>query len=396
MDIPISYVRSLNIPYTEFDYHNGSAKLKIKLGKLPTYIYKNMISIVPKNDGVNIIGDLQHIFTICFVKGATFFFLGPQVMIDDWEKESIYVQDTGHILNKIGYTSVNKKQLILQIEVFAKLIDVSLINRDIDKLFYSAIKSDQLKNLFNDYLLPKNENHINHDYEIALQKAVRFGSPATVHALFSDFTTSGKIGPLSDKSQLRGTKNWGIICISVLIRYTSSEMNWESIYQKNDLYVLEIEACSTINQTLSTIEKIIIKMATDIKQRQSRNMSTYTHHVYQSILLNFDNHLSVQELSVEMGISTSYLSYIFKTDIGVSISLFKRLVRVDKAVQLMTTTNMSMIAISDSLQFSDQAHFSREFKYFIQVSPKTAQQHREYLDSWDMFQFIEKVKLAKN
>ncbi|MBO9731398.1 MAG: helix-turn-helix domain-containing protein [Chitinophaga sp.] len=84
-----------------------------------------------------------------------------------------------------------------------------------------------------------------------------------------------------------------------------------------------------------------------------------------------DQHLTLADLSKEMGLSASYLSALFKekTRYG-PIQLFTSL-RMQKASQLLRETNLSVKEIAGEMGYPDQYTFSRSFKLVMGLSPKT-------------------------
>lgn len=78
---------------------------------------------------------------------------------------------------------------------------------------------------------------------------------------------------------------------------------------------------------------------------------------------------SVSSLAVSLGIHRSQLARSFKAQTGLTISDFLRNVRIEKAIELLENTNLSMVEIALSCGFSDQSHFSRTFRRTTSKSP---------------------------
>ncbi|MGV7309190.1 helix-turn-helix transcriptional regulator, partial [Mycobacterium kansasii] len=82
--------------------------------------------------------------------------------------------------------------------------------------------------------------------------------------------------------------------------------------------------------------------------------------------------MTIPQISNQLGLSPHHLSTLFKREVGVSITRFKLLVKLNRAIQLIHTTNLPLSEIAAALHFADQSHLTREFKTFVGVSPSAA------------------------
>jgi AraC-like DNA-binding protein len=75
-----------------------------------------------------------------------------------------------------------------------------------------------------------------------------------------------------------------------------------------------------------------------------------------------DQHLTMAELSGEIGICPHYLNGIFKSSTGKTVSQSFKEIKLDEAKRLLKETDEPIKYISKSLGFYDQYHFSKFFK----------------------------------
>ena len=75
-------------------------------------------------------------------------------------------------------------------------------------------------------------------------------------------------------------------------------------------------------------------------------------------------------LASELGISSAYLSRIMKNDLGITYTEYLTKKRVQKAVALFDTTNLTIKEVSDLVGFSDPYYFSSVFKKIYSQSPR--------------------------
>lgn len=76
------------------------------------------------------------------------------------------------------------------------------------------------------------------------------------------------------------------------------------------------------------------------------------------------------ELSTKYKISQRHLERLFKTSLGISPKRLQRIIRFEKALQLLSNTEYSQLtAISYQLNYTDQSHFIKDFNAFSETTP---------------------------
>lgn len=84
---------------------------------------------------------------------------------------------------------------------------------------------------------------------------------------------------------------------------------------------------------------------------------------------NFAEKITVKDVADHLKINASYFSRLFTKEMGVSPIKYLSTVRIQKAAELLTTTNMSIEDISYSVGIDDALYFSRFFKKVTGSSP---------------------------
>ena len=77
---------------------------------------------------------------------------------------------------------------------------------------------------------------------------------------------------------------------------------------------------------------------------------------------NVENRLSIQQLSDEFGVSYSTFRKLFKEYTGISPALYQQDLRLQRAKELLTSTNLSVKEIAYRLNFETPDYFSSRFK----------------------------------
>ncbi|WP_042349575.1 AraC family transcriptional regulator [Bacillus massiliigorillae] len=92
-------------------------------------------------------------------------------------------------------------------------------------------------------------------------------------------------------------------------------------------------------------------------------------HLFYFIDDHIEEKLTLYRLAKEVYISESHLSLLFRKNIKMSPIEYVRHVRLQKARELLLTTDLSLMAISEMIGFSSQTQLSRAFREMIGVSP---------------------------
>ena len=84
---------------------------------------------------------------------------------------------------------------------------------------------------------------------------------------------------------------------------------------------------------------------------------------------NFAKDISLDDVSRKVNISPYYFSKIFKEEVGLSFIEYLTNIRIEKAKELLTESDMSMKEICGACGYTDPNYFSRSFKKNVGVTP---------------------------
>ncbi len=87
------------------------------------------------------------------------------------------------------------------------------------------------------------------------------------------------------------------------------------------------------------------------------------------IVQNIDEPITIEELAAEINMSKFYFLKEFKKATELTPYQYLVEIRMDKAMELIKDSDMSLINIAVNLGFSDQSHFSKVFKQYFGVPP---------------------------
>lgn len=94
---------------------------------------------------------------------------------------------------------------------------------------------------------------------------------------------------------------------------------------------------------------------------------------------HFQHKISFGDIAPMVNLSASRLRHIFRVEVGVSPAQYVKLLRLNRARELLETTFLSIKEIMVITGMRDQSHFFRDFKRVYNLTPT---QYREiYLDT---------------
>lgn len=156
----------------------------------------------------------------------------------------------------------------------------------------------------------------------------------------------------------------------------------EQAYRLSDFYILKMDTCQTIRQ----VADLHHDMAKDftgkmILNKKSSIISKPVMQCVDYIYSNIKDRITVQDLADHTGLSTNYLSRVFKQNLGVSISDYIREKKIEKATHLLKYSDESIVDIANYLSFSSQSHFIQTFQDYTGLTPKKYRD-RFYKSMW--------------
>lgn len=154
----------------------------------------------------------------------------------------------------------------------------------------------------------------------------------------------------------------------------------EEAFTRADNYVQDIVNAKTVTE-ISNISKSLYEDFVQLVHKQRTN-SKYSKPV-QNCCDYIENHLgepiSISLLAQRIGYSDYYLSRKFKAETGDSIGDYIKFAKVERAKLLLTTTQMSIQSISDSLGFGTRNFFSETFRKIAGIPPAAYRKQHQYL-----------------
>lgn len=220
--------------------------------------------------------------------------------------------------------------------------------------------------------------------EYSFYMAVKTGDMETVVANCKEdaFIHLEGTGVLS-RNTLTNIKYHFVVTAAMLTRYCiDGGLEPEQAYRLSDFYILKMDTCTTVRQ----IADLHHEMAKDftgkmVLQKKSSILSKPVVQCVDYIYSHIKERITVAMLAEYTGLSESYLSRVFKQNLGISISDYIREKKIEKATHLLRYSDKSIIDIANYLSFSSQSHFIQTFENFTGMTPKKYR-NKYYKSMW--------------
>ncbi|GEM46318.1 helix-turn-helix transcriptional regulator [Deinococcus cellulosilyticus] len=111
------------------------------------------------------------------------------------------------------------------------------------------------------------------------------------------------------------------------------------------------------------------------QEQWPRTLEQVMRHVQVTLDTDSRHAFSLEELSGVVSVTPEYLCRLFKKHTGHAPLEWVRLLRLDRALSLVTRTNYTFGEISDLMGFASPFHFSRRFKLAYGLSPREVREN---------------------
>lgn len=182
---------------------------------------------------------------------------------------------------------------------------------------------------------------------------------------------SGEVGHLSD-DPLRNMLFLDICHVTLCTRFAiEGGMDSEKAYNASDLFIRRCDRARSVEELYDLHIEITEYFTAQVASARKANIFS------KPVLLCIDhinNHLhesiTVRGLAKTVKLNESYLSALFKREVGVNLTEYVILKRMEAAQNMLKYSDFSLSQISDILHFSSYSHFARTFRKHCDLSPK--------------------------
>ncbi len=129
-------------------------------------------------------------------------------------------------------------------------------------------------------------------------------------------------------------------------------------YRANDFKAIR----SIMDEFIALLEKEFQK-SESLNHQEIKDVIRYVYNNY-----NLD--LSVDSLAEQVCLAPSYLSHIFKKETGENLGKFIKRVRMEKAKELLESSNEKIVSIAVAVGYANVSYFCQSFREYYGISPQ--------------------------
>ncbi len=146
--------------------------------------------------------------------------------------------------------------------------------------------------------------------------------------------------------------------------------------------IIESEYFEQINSmNVELVKEWLKQFLDDVNQLVTFNKDNRNEKLIKDMKLYIKEHFSegitLNEMAKYFNVSTGYLSKLFLEQVGENFTDYLNMIRVNKAKELLKTTDKKVYEVADEVGFNDSYYFSSWFKKIVGVTPTT---YRDNLD----------------
>lgn len=184
------------------------------------------------------------------------------------------------------------------------------------------------------------------------------------------FTDPAGMGKLSE-NPLQNIRYHFVVTTAMITRYcVHAGMEQAKAYTLSDFYILKMDKCRTSDEISALHDTMCYDFCDRMNiLRRSQILSKPIVLCIDYIYSHIHYRITIKELAEHLNISESYLSKLFRKEMGVTLSDYILSLKIDKAKNLLRYSDYNIVDIANNLSFSSQSHFIQVFQKKTGLSP---------------------------
>lgn len=254
--------------------------------------------------------------------------------------------------------------------VFGALENFNIVNKNISEIsdtsfFTKNIEADKTEDPWMTIQMLERR----YNAENALMNAVSQGLYHKAEMLFSNITPSKALETRID-DPVRNAKNFMII-LNTLLRKAAEKGSVHILYidSVSSEFAHKIEASETLEEIDELFYYMIKKYCRLVNKHSRKNYSLLVQKAILHIDADITADLSLKNLANILGVNPSYLSTLFKKEVGLSLTEYVNKQRTEKAKQLLKSTDFQIQQIAQNCGILDVNYFTKIFKKYAGTTP---------------------------
>jgi YesN/AraC family two-component response regulator len=140
-------------------------------------------------------------------------------------------------------------------------------------------------------------------------------------------------------------------------------------YQYNDGIIEKIKSCHSIYMLKSVVEDYLKSLIIF----QQKKLDEVTHQAIDKVKAYIGQHytenISLEQIADQMHFNPNYMGHLFKQKYGIGFKEYIISMRINKAKQLLSKTNLKVYEVAEKSGYCDVPYFIKIFKKETGISP---------------------------
>lgn len=320
--------------------------------------------------------------------------IGPVSIIKPTRELEKFMTDTHLVSNRVHHQTAFCDMKVFGAGVLALYHCISGKELTIDELWQknglTGIRIGEARESVQKVIFHRQEAELPHnpyDQEKRELDSIRRGDKEMLRRSLQE-TYRGEVGRLSN-NELRQAKNIAICVITLASRAAiDGGLLPEEAFSMVDGYILKIEEMKNIvkiDAAMRQAEYEFVEQVGRINVKKERN--ELIEKTKNFIFQNLHSEIVIGEIGHQIGVSTTYLSDLFRRVEGITIQQYIRREKIRLAENLLRYSEYDVKSIAIYLAFCSQSHFGKIFKDQTGLTPT------KYREKFGQFQ---KTKIHDN
>ncbi len=227
----------------------------------------------------------------------------------------------------------------------------------------------------NFFQMENNILHAPYNPELEFYSVIKSGNVEKTKELCKESLLSKVgLGSLS-KNKLKNICYHFIITTALVARYCiEGGMDLTTSYSLSDFYIQKADECKVPEEISELHYVMCIDYAKRMKNlRKKKICSKHIAICIDYICENLHTRITIKELANRVKLEQSYLSKLFKKEVGVTISEYIQEKKIETAQNMLIYSEFTPAEISSILAFPNQSYFTEVFKKWTGMTPKQYQ-----------------------
>lgn len=171
----------------------------------------------------------------------------------------------------------------------------------------------------------------------------------------------------ADDAYVRTSRQYAVI--NTVIQSAQGE---DTRYHGNHMpeWMNALKGCDSVKELSACLKEILSEFEDLGSQYTMRQKERLSYKIKKIIEENYNQHfLGLCYISEQVGVSTSYVSKVFKEEYGIGVVEYMNELRIEAAKKLMEKEGITIKEVAEQVGFTSDIHFIRIFKKYENITP---------------------------